>query len=270
MGKDNGWQRLGELSQILQAFRHMYLHRQAEEDHPSLVGWRRQLRQFLKVNHRNVDLQTPTRYPVYSKCCTSMSLSLAWATIIESIPKSVGDSTADNSGRVFVADAAVLDIISLPLVRVQLRGTQHFFVPAQAPNLPLVVVRPAVQDLVLSCGFSAPKGEGAPWVHYDFDTFSSALTHSYCDWCVCCPHFERRFFVAEMPMGITAVTAVAPYGNSSSNFSNTNFRTADCCFRYTKCSTREGIVRCSLPYIPYVYLAYNKRCHVWYDMLHLD
>lgn len=49
MGKDNGWRRLGELSKILQAFRHMYLHRHAEEDHPALLGWRRQLRQFLKV-----------------------------------------------------------------------------------------------------------------------------------------------------------------------------------------------------------------------------
>lgn len=50
MGKDNGWQWLAELSKILQAFRHMYLHRQAEEDHLSLGRWRRQLRQFLKVN----------------------------------------------------------------------------------------------------------------------------------------------------------------------------------------------------------------------------
>lgn len=50
MGKDNGWQRLGELSKILQTFRHMYLHQHAEGDHPALGHWRRQLRQFLKVN----------------------------------------------------------------------------------------------------------------------------------------------------------------------------------------------------------------------------
>lgn len=49
MEKAKDWERLGELSRMLQAFRRMYVHREAEEDHPALLDWRRELVDFLKV-----------------------------------------------------------------------------------------------------------------------------------------------------------------------------------------------------------------------------
>lgn len=90
---------------------------------------------------------------------------------------------ADSAGSVFVAGADVLDTYTtLSAAAVY---SHPFFVPAEAPHLARSFYgAAAVQDLVLSCGLSAREEveEGTPWVHYHFDTFCSALTHSYCDW----------------------------------------------------------------------------------------
>ncbi|CAM9425522.1 unnamed protein product [Ectocarpus sp. 13 AM-2016] len=48
MEKTKGWEQLGELSKILQAFRRMYVHREAEDNHPAFPHWRQELVDFLK------------------------------------------------------------------------------------------------------------------------------------------------------------------------------------------------------------------------------
>ncbi|CAM9495499.1 unnamed protein product, partial [Ectocarpus sp. 8 AP-2014] len=48
MEKTKGWERLGELSKLLQAFRRMYVHREAEDNHPAFLHWRQELVDFLK------------------------------------------------------------------------------------------------------------------------------------------------------------------------------------------------------------------------------
>ena len=49
MQKAEGWQRLGELSTMFQKFRRMYVHREVDEESPTLWSWRRELVEFLKV-----------------------------------------------------------------------------------------------------------------------------------------------------------------------------------------------------------------------------
>lgn len=49
MAPAEGWERLGELSRLLQSYRHMYVRREVEEDNPSLLNWRHELVEFLKV-----------------------------------------------------------------------------------------------------------------------------------------------------------------------------------------------------------------------------
>ncbi|CAM9944214.1 unnamed protein product [Ectocarpus sp. 6 AP-2014] len=48
MEKTKGWERLGELSRMLQTFRRMYVHREAEDNHPAFLHWRQELADFLK------------------------------------------------------------------------------------------------------------------------------------------------------------------------------------------------------------------------------
>eukprot|EP00752_Nemacystus_decipiens_P010613 g9451.t1 len=48
MEQANGWERLGELSRLLQSFRRMYVRRDVEEDNLSLRKWRTKLVEFLK------------------------------------------------------------------------------------------------------------------------------------------------------------------------------------------------------------------------------
>lgn len=52
MAQAEGWERLGELSRLLQSYRHMYVRREVEEDNPSLLNWRHELVEFLKVRAR--------------------------------------------------------------------------------------------------------------------------------------------------------------------------------------------------------------------------
>lgn len=49
MEKTKGWERIGELSRMLQTFRRMYVHREAEDNHPAFLDWRQELIDFLKV-----------------------------------------------------------------------------------------------------------------------------------------------------------------------------------------------------------------------------
>lgn len=49
MAQAEGWERLGELSRLLQSYRHMYVRREVEEDNPSVLNWRHELVEFLKV-----------------------------------------------------------------------------------------------------------------------------------------------------------------------------------------------------------------------------
>lgn len=49
MAKAEGWERLGELSRLLQAYRRMYVCREVEQDNPSLLNWRSEVANFLKV-----------------------------------------------------------------------------------------------------------------------------------------------------------------------------------------------------------------------------
>lgn len=49
MEQAEGWERLGELSRLLRSFRRMYVRREVEEDNPSLLNWRLELVEFLKV-----------------------------------------------------------------------------------------------------------------------------------------------------------------------------------------------------------------------------
>lgn len=49
MAKSGGWERLSELLQLLQVFRRIYVHGEAEDDHPAFRAWRQELIDFLKV-----------------------------------------------------------------------------------------------------------------------------------------------------------------------------------------------------------------------------
>lgn len=49
VGKCPGWERLGELSGILQAFRHLYVLGEADDGGTAIVDWRQELRHFLTV-----------------------------------------------------------------------------------------------------------------------------------------------------------------------------------------------------------------------------
>lgn len=50
MRKDNGWEHLGELSRLLQVFRSIYLHSNAEDDDNAIVEWRSDVRLFFMVS----------------------------------------------------------------------------------------------------------------------------------------------------------------------------------------------------------------------------
>lgn len=51
MEKADGWEKVSDLSRMLQDFRQIYVRGEAEpeEDHPILLDWRRKLVAFLKV-----------------------------------------------------------------------------------------------------------------------------------------------------------------------------------------------------------------------------
>lgn len=53
MTQAEGWERLGELSRMLQAFRRMYVRREVDGDNPVLLNWRHELVIFLKVGQLN-------------------------------------------------------------------------------------------------------------------------------------------------------------------------------------------------------------------------
>lgn len=174
MGKYDGWQWLGELSKILQTFRHMYLHRKAEEKHPALGDWRRELRQFLNVSqarHSLANRYQPASQPDYV-----------------AIKKYTQDHVyaAGSDERVIVFDAT--DCSRYPY-HTSVRCTLHlrtlyyrtWYRALLTPARSLSCCE-HVQDLLLSCRLAAREEEGSPWVHYQFDTFCSVLTHGYCDW----------------------------------------------------------------------------------------
>lgn len=70
MEKSKDWERLGELSRMLQSFRRLYVHRKAEEGHPALLDWRRELLFFLKVyGITSLVLVLVLLYSFIRRCC---------------------------------------------------------------------------------------------------------------------------------------------------------------------------------------------------------
>lgn len=53
MEKSSGWEQLGEMLRMLQAFRHLYLRGEAENDHDAVQDWRHALFDFLKVRSKS-------------------------------------------------------------------------------------------------------------------------------------------------------------------------------------------------------------------------
>lgn len=91
MAQAERWERLGELSRLLQAFRRMYVRREVEEDDPSLLSWRRELVEFLKVRRipevllpGDLDVWTATSRPETCTMASStkVSLSKGWDWLI--------------------------------------------------------------------------------------------------------------------------------------------------------------------------------------------
>lgn len=54
MGREAGWERVGELSHMLQSFRHIYLRGEIEDDDQSTVRWQSDLLLFLKVYYDTI------------------------------------------------------------------------------------------------------------------------------------------------------------------------------------------------------------------------